>query len=117
MPAGGGGSMARPTNPVRRVRAGAALTLLVALITGGFLWGIAPAHASAQSAPPCPVSEAPNGVDVCVDRGEGALYAEGDAIRICVTVNIPTILIFPPPPPPLVRLTNTVDGAAPRVLL
>jgi len=69
-----------------------------------------------QPAGACPVAEATMGVAVCVDRGGGSVYLQGDAIRICVTVNIPTILIFPPSPPPLVRLTNTVDGMSPQVL-
>lgn len=69
----------------------------------------------AQEATPCPAAEAPHGVDVCVDRGDGATYAEGESITVCVTVNILVIQVFPPPPPPLVRLTNTVDGMPPRV--
>ena len=93
---------------------------LVAVLTALTFLGLAtvlPVRAATeQPADACPAPEAPDGVEVCVDRGEGAVYLEGDAIRICVTVSIPTILIFPPPPPPLVRLTNTVDGSAPRIL-
>ena len=70
----------------------------------------------AQAVAVCPVPEAPNGVEVCVDRGEGAIYYEGDPIRICVTVNLPVIAIFPPPPPPLVRVTNSVNGGPARVV-
>jgi hypothetical protein len=70
----------------------------------------------AQAVSVCPAFEAPNGVAVCVDRGAGATYVEGDPIRICVTVNIPQIAIFPPPPPPLVRVTDHVDGHPPRVI-
>lgn len=47
-----------------------------------------------------------------MDRGAGAVYVEGDSIRICVTVNIAQIAIYPPPPPPLVRLTNVVNGGS-----
>ena len=93
---------------------------LLAVLTALTLLGLAtilPVRTAAgQPAGACPAPEALDGVEVCVDRGEGAIYLEGESIRICVTVSIPTILIFPPPPPPLVRLTNTVDGIAPRVL-
>jgi len=94
-----------------------ALVLALALVA---VAGSSPARAQepgAQAVAVCPVQEAPNGVEVCVDRGEGAVYFEGDPITICVTVNLPVILIFPPPPPPLVRVTNSVDGGAPRVLI
>jgi hypothetical protein len=66
---------------------------------------------------PVPPPHVANGVDVCVDRGDGALYHEGDPIRICVTVNVPVIAIFPPPPPPLVRVTEYVNGQYVRVLI
>lgn len=64
----------------------------------------------------CPAEEAPNGIDVCVDRGDGAVYREGDAIAVCATWNIPAILIFPPPPAPTIRVTDSVDGGPPRLL-
>ena len=86
------------------------------------LGALLPATAGAQPGPqavavcPVPISEVDQGVEVCVDRGEGALYFEGDPIRICVTANIPVILIFPPPPPPLIRVTDQVDGHPPRVI-
>ena len=86
-----------------------ALVLLAAAVP-------APAAAQSQAVAPCPVPEALNGVEVCVDRGDGAVYFEGDPITICVTVNIPQIAIYPPPPPPLVRVTNSVNGGPPRVL-
>jgi hypothetical protein len=59
---------------------------------------------------PIPASDVDMGVAVCVDRGAGAVYAEGDRITICVTANIPQILIFPPPPPPTIRLVDIVNG-------
>ena len=94
-----------------------AASLFVALVALG---AAAPSQTSAQSqtqaAAPCPAPDAPNGVDVCVDRGEGARYTEGDPIRICVTVSIPMIEIYPPPPAPLVRVTNSVNGGTPQVL-
>ena len=93
--------------------------LLVALALFGMV-AARPSPAAAQSQPqavaPCPAPEAPNGVEVCVDRGDGAVYHEGDPITICVTVNIPVIQISPPPPAPLVRVTNSVDGGPPRVI-
>jgi hypothetical protein len=94
----------------------ASFVLFAALTLAAILSAVRAARAWAQVAAPCPAAEAPHGVDVCVDRGDGATYAEGELITICVTMSIPVILIFPPPPPPLVRLTNTVDGMAPRVL-
>ena len=89
------------------------------------LFGVAapgPARAQdpgAQAVAVCPAPEAldENGVAVCVDRGAGGVYYDGDPIAICVVVNLPVIAIFPPPPAPLVRVTNSVDGGAPRVLL
>jgi hypothetical protein len=90
------------------------------VLAGVALTALVPAVASARSRPQavalCPAAEAPGGVDVCIDRGDGAVYATGETITICVTVSIPMILIFPPPPPPLLRLTNTVNGMAPRVI-
>jgi hypothetical protein len=67
--------------------------------------------------PPCPAPETVNGVDVCVDRGDGSVYHVGEPITVCVTVNIPQIAIFPPPPPPSVRVTSSVNGGPDRVLI
>jgi hypothetical protein len=78
---------------------------------------VAAQEAQAVAACPVPPPNVQNGVDVCVDRGEGARYYEGEPIRICVTVNVPVIAIFPPPPAPLVRVTDVVNGALERVLL
>ena len=78
---------------------------------------VAAQDAQVIAACPVPPPYVSDGVDVCVDRGEGALYLEGDPIRVCVTVNVPVIAIFPPPPPPLVRLTDYVNGEPLRVLL
>lgn len=71
----------------------------------------------AQALARCPQAQALNGVAVCVDRGPGALYTEGDPITICVTVNIPQIAIFPPPSPPLIRVTNRVNNGPPVTLI
>jgi hypothetical protein len=67
--------------------------------------------------PPCPAPETANGVDVCVDRGDGSVYHVGEPITVCVTVNVPQIAIFPPPPPPSVRVTSSVNGGPERVLI
>ena len=79
-----------------------ASTLVITLVA--MLSSIRPA--SAQGPP----------IAVSVDRGNGAIYYEGDPIRICVTVNLPVIAIYPPPPPPLVRVTNSVNGGPARVV-
>ena len=84
-----------------------------------FLAASAPGSASAQQAQAvsnCPPPEALHGVEVCVDRGPGSVYYEGDPITICFTVNVPVIAIYPPPPPPLVRVTNSVSGGPPQVI-
>lgn len=87
------------------------------------LFGVsAPGSARAEDLGPravaaCPAPETLEGVEVCVDRGEGAVYYEGDPITVCATVNLPVIAIFPPPPAPSVRVTGSVDGGMPRVLL
>jgi hypothetical protein len=84
-----------------------AFVVLAATTTG-------PERANAQdgqaAACPIPASDVEMGVEVCVDRGSGAVYFEGDRITICVTANIPQILIFPPPPPPTIRLVDIVNG-------
>jgi hypothetical protein len=58
-----------------------------------------------------------SGVDVCVDRGDGAVYVEGEPITVCVTVSVPVILIYPPPPDPMVRVTNSTNGGPERAVL
>ena len=96
----------------------AALMLVAVALFGMAATRPAPAAAQAQSqaVAPCPAPDAPSGVEVCVDRGDGPVYYEGDAITICVTVNIPVIQIYPPPPAPLVRVTNFVNGGPPQVV-
>lgn len=79
--------------------------------------------ASAQPGPTaigdCPVlpENVNGGVDVCIDRGDGSFYAGGQPITVCVTANVPQILIFPPPPPPTIRVTNSTNGGPERVLI
>jgi hypothetical protein len=85
----------------------------------------APARAATASAPcPLPLDQLPrgpgatsSGVGMCVDRGDGATYVEGDPITLCVTVSVPTIMIYPPPPPPAVRVTDSTDGGRARTVL
>jgi hypothetical protein len=94
----------------------------VGLIVAGMAAVAGPGVAGARTAQPaqtCPLPEAEveGGVEVCVDRGEGSFYFEGESITVCVTANLPVILIFPPPPPPLIRVTGSTDGGPARVLL
>ena len=106
---------------VRRLLFPMAAVLAVTLVALGAVTA-PPVAAQPQGEPQpqavavCPAPEALNGVDVCVNKGDGATYVQGETILICVTVDIPTIAIFPPPPPPLVRVTNSVDGGPPRLL-
>jgi hypothetical protein len=65
---------------------------------------------------PVPLEAVDQGVAVCVDRGEGSVYREGEAIEICVSANIPQILIFPPPPPPIIRVSNATNGGPATVI-
>ena len=88
---------------------------------------VAPASAQTPAAaqPPvvCALAVNPQGlttlfgVDVCIDRGDGALYHEGETINVCVAIRLAQIQVFPPPPAPLLRLTNSIDGGPSRVLL
>ena len=102
------------------VRIAASLGLTLAVMLAAAL----PRQAAAQGQPrtqavilcPVPVAETVNGIDVCVDRGDGANYYEGDPITVCATWNIPQIAIFPPPPPPTIRVTDSVNGGASRLL-
>src|SRR5882724_8571433 len=63
--------------------------------------GAPPSAAPAIIAPDCPVSSAQlstsGGLAVCVDRGEGSTYTEGDRISVCASANIPMPAIYPPP--------------------
>jgi len=73
-----------------------------------------PGRATAQISS-CPVADSES-IAVCVDRGPEGVYVVGDQITICVTVNVPQILIFPPPPPPQVRITSQVDEDTPTTI-
>jgi hypothetical protein len=105
-------------------RIGGSTPPIIAVVVALYITAaVAPSRAAAQDptavvACPVPVSAIPgNGsLAVCVDRGAGAVYVVGDSIRICVTANIPQILIFPPPPPPTIRLTSVVDGVSQGVI-
>jgi len=82
--------------------------------------GAPPSAAPAIIAPDCPVSAAAlstsGGLAVCVDRGEGSTYTEGDRITVCASANIPTIAIYPPPPPPMIRVESVVGATTRRLL-
>ncbi len=90
------------------------VALLVVTVVAAF--GVAPAAAqdprAVQPVPSCPVpvENVQTGVDVCVDRGDGSVYREGEPITICVTANLPSIAIFPPPPPPTIQVWSSVNG-------
>ena len=100
----------------------------VAVLASGLELGVpaAGAQGPAAGSPPCPVpvdqltrgpGAATGGIAVCVDRGDGATYTAGDSITLCVTVSMPTIMIYPPPPPPPVRVMNSTEGGPPRTVL
>jgi hypothetical protein len=58
-----------------------------------------------------------NGIDVCTDRGDNATYQAGDRITVCVSANIPMIMIYPPPPPPTIRVENVAADGSTRLLI
>jgi hypothetical protein len=103
-----------------------AIALLVVLRADPAFAAIEPAAGAPPSASPtiiapdCPVSGAElstsGGLAVCVDRGEGSTYVEGDRITVCAAANIPQIAIYPPTPPPTIRVESLVAGSA-RTLL
>lgn len=97
------------------IRRKAVLVLFVAGVLGLGLGVVLAERASAAIGSVCPVptGEVNNGIKVCADRGDGATYAAGDLITVCVSANIPQIMIYPPPPPPTIRVENvSADGAA-----
>jgi hypothetical protein len=85
--------------------------------------GATPAAAQDPTAvepvPSCPVAveDVQTGLAVCVERGEGSVYREGEPITICVTANLPAIAIYPPPPPPTIQVTNSVNGSPEQLVL
>lgn len=104
---------------LRAARPGIALATLFAVIIGlGFGVG-QPEQATAAIGSVCPVppSQVDNGIDVCADRGDGAMYTAGDRITVCVSANIPQIAIFPPPPPPTIRVENVAADGASQLLI
>jgi hypothetical protein len=62
---------------------------------------------AAQAVAVCPTPEARGGAEVCVDRGEGSIYAVGDPIRICYDI----------PGPGRVTMTDILADGTSHVLL
>jgi hypothetical protein len=89
--------------------------LMAAALGCALAWARQPAQAQAPACP-VPLDQVSQGVAVCVDRGEGSVYRQGEAIEVCVSANIPQILIFPPPPPPIIRVSNSTDGGPESVI-
>jgi hypothetical protein len=96
----------------------------VVAVTLAMLGAGMPVHGAAARSPnpmtacPVPVADVPptGAIVVCVDRGSGSTYIEGEPITIGVTASIPQLAIFPPPPPPTIRLTRVVDGQSQGVI-
>ncbi|MCC6178862.1 MAG: hypothetical protein IT305_26440 [Chloroflexi bacterium] len=78
--------------------------------------GAPPSATPAIIAPDCPVSaeelSTSGGLAVCVDRGEGATYVEGDRITVCASASIPQVALYPPPPPPTIHIESIVAGSS-----
>ena len=91
------------------------VVLFVAVLVGlgASIWLVERTSAAIGSVCPVPTGEVSGGIKVCADRGDGATYAAGDLITVCVSANIPQIAIYPPPPPPTIRVENvSADGTA-----
>lgn len=86
-----------------------------ALLVSGLLPGSA--SAAIGGVCPAPTSQVSQGIELCTDRGGGATYQAGDRITVCVSVNIPQIMIFPPPPPPTIRVENVAADGSSRLLI
>jgi hypothetical protein len=88
---------------------------IAATVGSALAWG-GESAAAQLSACPVPLDQVDQGVAVCVNRGEGSVYRRGEAITVCVSANIPQILIFPPPPPPVIRVSNSTNGGPETVI-
>ncbi len=75
------------------------------------------ASAAIEAICPTPTSQVSQGIDVCVDRGDNATYQAGDRITVCVSANIPQIMIYPPPPPPRIKVENVLPDGSTRLLI
>jgi len=110
-----------PTSPVvanRRLTRLLPLALVVALAElGAVLLATRPASAAIGAVCPTPTSQVSSGIDVCTDRGDNASYQAGDQITVCVSANIPMIMIYPPPPPPTIRVENVAADGSTRLLI
>jgi hypothetical protein len=97
---------------------GAALLAVTALVVVGSMPAAAQEPTAVEPVPSCPVpvENVQTGLDVCVDRGEGSIYREGESITICVTANLPVIAIYPPPPPPTIQVMGSVNGSPEQLI-
>lgn len=95
------------------------LTALAVACVASFAVVAQPQTAEAAIGAVCPVptGEVPNGIAVCIDRGDGATYTAGDHITVCLSASIPQIAIFPPPPPPTIRVESVAADGAARLLI
>jgi hypothetical protein len=105
---------------IARAHGRLARSVLVAALGAGTTIGVMAAPpAEAAIGPVCPVppGQVGKGIDVCVDRGDNATYQAGDLITVCVSANIPQIMIYPPPPPPTIRVETLPPDGSSRILI
>ena len=92
---------------------------VTALGMGLLVMGLLPGSAQAAIGGVCPVptSQVSQGIELCTDRGDASTYQAGDRITVCVSVNIPQIMIFPPPPPPTIRVEDLAADGSSKLLI
>jgi hypothetical protein len=92
------------------------LAAIAASIIGNALIAT-PASAAIGNVCPVPTGQVANAIDVCTDRGDDATYKAGDQITVCVSANIPQIMIYPPPPPPTILVEDVLADGSTRPLI
>src|SRR5689334_6852480 len=97
-------------------RLATAVLMAFTLASGVSSLFVQPASAAIGPVCPTPPSQVANGIDLCVDRGDNATYKAGDQITICVSANIPQIMIYPPPPPPHIKVEGVAADGSTRLL-